>query len=199
MPVALRDFTDADLDWCVDLLFGWDPSVPEDLYRRALTGEAARLIANRIAEIDGSPAGIASVFEFDGMAHPMLSVAVASPQRGAGIGSALFADAWSRVPAGEAVSGLPDHDARSLAVARHWGFEILGHGIESVLALEGRPPAPAAAADRTPLVSATSISRPALRATTEMRAPRNSHAANTPHAAPAAVSSRRGTSDSPET
>jgi hypothetical protein len=29
-----------------------------------------------------------------------------------------------------------------LAVARHWGFEILGHGIESVLVLDDRPPAP---------------------------------------------------------
>jgi GNAT superfamily N-acetyltransferase len=142
MPGALRDFTDADLDWCVDLLFGWDPSVPADLYRRVLTGAAARLISNRIAEIDGSRAGIASVFQFDGMAHPMLSVVVAPRQRGTGIGSALFADAWSRVSAGEAVSGLPDHDERSLAVARHWGFEILGHGVESVLVLEGRPPNP---------------------------------------------------------
>jgi hypothetical protein len=94
MPYALRDFTDADLEWCVDLLFGWDPSVPADLYRRVLTGAAARLMSNRVAEIDGSPAGIASALEFDGMAQPMLSVVVASHQRGAGIGSALFADAW---------------------------------------------------------------------------------------------------------
>ncbi len=139
----MRDFAESDVEWCTDLLVGWDPSFPAESYRRVLTGEGARLIRLRVAELDGEPVGVGCVAEFEGVPRPLVSVVVTPTVRGRGVGSALFADVWPTVPDGLATAGMPDHDERSLAVARHWGFEVLGHGVESVLALTDEPVVPA--------------------------------------------------------
>lgn len=57
-------------------------------------------------------------------------------QRG-GVGSALRASLLPHVPPAVTVlgAGVYDDDAESLAVARHWGFDIEKHGIESTLDL----------------------------------------------------------------
>ena len=54
----------------------------------------------------------------------------------------MFAELLPLVAHADAGSGMPDHDEHSLAIARHWGFEVLGHGIDSVLELAEQPPAP---------------------------------------------------------
>jgi GNAT superfamily N-acetyltransferase len=66
-----------------------------------------------------------------------LRIIVARDAEGAGVGSALRASLLPRVPSTMTTlgSGVFDDDERSLAVARHWGFEIEKHGIESSLAL----------------------------------------------------------------
>jgi len=142
MAVVIRDFTDNDLDWAVDLLVDWDPSLPADQYRRVMAGEAGTLRRSRVVESGGSPAGLGTIIDFEGLSKPLLSVVVARPERGVGLGSHLFADLWPHLPPGGAMSGLPDGDDRSLAVARHWGFDVLGHGIESVLTMPEPPPEP---------------------------------------------------------
>jgi GNAT superfamily N-acetyltransferase len=66
-----------------------------------------------------------------------LRVIVAHDVEGSGVGAALRASLLPLVPATIARlgTGVFDDDARSLAVARHWGFEIEKHGIESSLDL----------------------------------------------------------------
>lgn len=142
MAVTLRDFTEADLDWAVDLLAAWDPATPGDVYRRVLTGEVARMTRCRVAESEGEPRGLAAIVEFEGMWRPMVSVIVEPDHRGAGVGSLLMADLDPHVMADEAAAGMPDDDEVSLSIARHWGFEVLGHGVESVVDLPERPVAP---------------------------------------------------------
>jgi len=147
MTVTLRDFTVTDLDWAVDLLVGWDPATPADAYRRVLTGETATMTRCRVAEAEGKPQGLAAIVEFEGVWRPMVSVIVEPDHRGAGVGSLLMADVLPHVTADEASSGMPDGDELSLAIARHWGFEVLGHGVESVVELANRPSMPELPAD----------------------------------------------------
>jgi GNAT superfamily N-acetyltransferase len=66
-----------------------------------------------------------------------LRIIVARDAEGAGVGSALRTSLLRHVPATmtKLGSGVFDDDRRSLAVARHWGFEIEKHAIESSLAL----------------------------------------------------------------
>ena len=142
MTVTIRDFTDADLEWAVDLLVDWGPAMPADAYRRVLAGEAATMARCRVAELAGTRCGLAAIVEFEGMPRPMVSVVVDRRHRGAGVGSRLMADLDPHVSADEAAAGMPDDDEASLSIARHWGFEVLGHGVESVIDLAERPLAP---------------------------------------------------------
>ncbi|GAA2166052.1 GNAT family N-acetyltransferase [Humibacillus xanthopallidus] len=66
-----------------------------------------------------------------------LRLVVARDVEGSGVGSALRASLLPLVPGTIARlgTGVFDDDERSLAVARHWGFEIEKHGIESSLDL----------------------------------------------------------------
>ena len=64
------------------------------------------------------------------------------PRSGRSVAS-MLAESMPLVAQADAGSGMPDHDEQSLAVAEHWGFEVLGHGIDSVLVLDVRPPVPA--------------------------------------------------------
>jgi GNAT superfamily N-acetyltransferase len=147
MTVTIRDFTEADLDWAVDLLVEWDPAAPADAYRRVLTGEAATMTRCRVAQDGDERRGLAAIVEFEGVWRPMVSVVVERGHRGAGIGSLLMADTIPHVTATEAASGMPDDDEVSLGIAQHWGFEVLGHGVESVVDLADRPPMPDLPAD----------------------------------------------------
>jgi GNAT superfamily N-acetyltransferase len=142
MSVTIRDFADADADWVVALLVGWDPSLPEAFWRRVVTGEAAPIRRCVVAECSGSPCGFAAVNDPEGLPYPLLNVLVVPEFRGRGIGSVLLAEVLAAVGAGDVGAGLPDHDARSLAVAQHWGFDVLGHGIDSILEFDGDLPAP---------------------------------------------------------
>jgi GNAT superfamily N-acetyltransferase len=82
-------------------------------------------------------------------AHPVfapagrsfLRVVVSAEHEGRGLGSALRAAAVEQVPEGTTmlVSGVFDDEPRSLEVARHWGFSIDEHAIESELPLVDLP------------------------------------------------------------
>ncbi len=66
-----------------------------------------------------------------------LRVVVSADHEGHGLGGALRAAALGHVPPGTTmlVSGVYDDEARSLEVARHWGFTTDEHAIESELHL----------------------------------------------------------------
>lgn len=147
MGTELRPLTDADIDWCVDLVDDWDPTLTRGYTSRLMTGEAAPIVRADLAWVDGERAGLGMVITPAGLPYPLLHVLVAPEYRGAGIGRALHEAVGDSLPPGTVGSGMPDSDAASLAVAEHWGFEVLGHGIESVLVLAGRPTGPDLPAD----------------------------------------------------
>ena len=82
-------------------------------------------------------------------AHPVfapagrsfLRVLVSAEHEGHGLGSALRAAVIDRVPRGTTmlVTGVYDDEPRSLEVARHWGFSMVEHAIESELPLVDLP------------------------------------------------------------
>ena len=71
----------------------------------------------------------------------LVRVIVAREHEGRGVGRTLRAALLERLPAGTTtlISGSYDDDPRALEVARHWGFEILEHSIESALDLTNLP------------------------------------------------------------
>jgi GNAT superfamily N-acetyltransferase len=66
-------------------------------------------------------------------------VLVGRDHEGRGIGSALRAAAMEQLPTGTTslMSGVYDDEPRAFDVARHWGFGVVEHSIESELSLEG--------------------------------------------------------------
>jgi RimJ/RimL family protein N-acetyltransferase len=142
MTARIRDFTDDDVDWAVGFLHGWDPGLPPEAWRRIVTGEAAPLRRLIVAEVGGDRIGFGGVNDPEGLPYPLITVLVATGHRGRGIGTTMYAELLPLVDQADAGSGMPDHDEHSLAIARHWGFEVLGHGIDSVLDLDVRPPDP---------------------------------------------------------
>ena len=142
MDLTLREGGPADTDWTVALLRDWDPSLPEEFWRRVVTGEAAPIRRFLVAERAGARCGWVAVNAPEGLPYPMANVLVAPDLRGRGIGSALWAAVLPEVGPEDVGAGLPDHDEHALAIAAHWGFEVLGHGIDSVLDLGDGVPAP---------------------------------------------------------
>ena len=142
MTARIRDFTDDDVDWAVGFLHDWDPGLPLETWRRIVTGEAAPMRRAIVVEVGGERVGLGGVNDPEGLPYPLISVVVDAGLRGRGIGAAMYAELLPLVAQADAGAGMPDHDEHSLAIARHWGFEVLGHGIDSVLDLDVRPPDP---------------------------------------------------------
>ena len=142
MTARIRDFTDDDIDWAVGFLHDWDPGLPLEAWRRIVTGEAAPMRRAIVVEVGGERVGLGGVNDPEGLPYPLISVVVDAGHRGQGIGAAMYAELLPLVAQADAGAGMPDHDEHSLAIARHWGFEVLGHGIDSVLDLDVRPPNP---------------------------------------------------------
>lgn len=142
MTARIRDVTIDDVDWAVGFLHDWDPGVPREVWHRVVTGEAAPMRRAIVAEEAGERIGFGGVNEPEGLPYPFISVLVHPGHRGRRIGTAMFAELLPLVDQADAGSGMPDHDEHSLAIARHWGFEMLGHGIDSVLDLGDPQPAP---------------------------------------------------------
>lgn len=142
MTASIRDFTDDDIDWAAGFLHDWDPGLPLETWRRIMTGEAAPMRRAIVVEVGGGRVGLGGVNDPEGLPYPFISVVVDAGHRGRGIGSAMYAELLPLVAQADAGAAMPDHDEHSLAIARHWGFEVLGHGIDSVLDLDVRPPDP---------------------------------------------------------
>ena len=142
MTARIRDFTPDDVDWAVGFLHGWDPGLPPESWRRIVTAEAAPMRRAIVAEGDGERIGLGGVNEPEGLPYPLINVLVHQGHRGRGLGTAMFAELLPLVDQADVGAGMPDHDEHSLAIARHWGFELLGHGIDSVLELAEQPPEP---------------------------------------------------------
>ncbi len=142
MTARIRDLTDDDVDWAVGLLHDWDPGLPPEGWRRIVTGEAAPLRRLIVAEAGGERIGFGGVNDPEGLPYPSILVLLDPSHRGLGLGAAMYAELLPLVEQADAGSGMPDHDEHSLAIARHWGFEVLGHGVDSVLDLDVRPPDP---------------------------------------------------------
>ncbi len=142
MTPEIRDYTADDAGWIIDMLAEWDPTIPRDYWRRAVTGEVGSTDLFRVATVGGRPVGSVVIMRFEGMPRPFVSINVLPEYQAQGVGSALHRHLREHLPPGEVTSGMPDSDQRALDVVRHWGFEVLGHGIDSVLALSGAEPAP---------------------------------------------------------
>jgi GNAT superfamily N-acetyltransferase len=142
MDVTVRDMADDDIEWATAFLLAWEPSLPVEAWRRIVAGEAAPMLRAIVAEAAGERIGWGGVNAPEGLAYPLVSVLVDQEHRGQGVGSTMFAELLPLIEGADAGSGMPDHDEGSLAIARHWGFEVLGHGIDSVLELAGPVPAP---------------------------------------------------------
>ncbi|MDZ5622841.1 hypothetical protein SFC88_18525 [Nocardioides sp. HM23] len=71
----------------------------------------------------------------------VLSVTVAAAHEGGGIGSALRAELTTTLPdaAATLVALVDDLDERALSVAKHWGYAVGQHGINSTLDLVDLP------------------------------------------------------------
>jgi GNAT superfamily N-acetyltransferase len=142
MIATIRDFADPDADWAVGLLFDWDPGLPREAWRRIVMAQAAPMRRAIVAERDGERIGFGGVNDPEGLAYPLISVVAAAVKQSRGLGARMLAELLPLVDGADAGSGMPDHDQASLAIARHWGFEVLGHGIDSVLDLTAPQPAP---------------------------------------------------------
>jgi len=140
--VRLRPFDATDVDWWIDLRMRIDPSMGEAALRRVAEGGAVRFERRTMAEVGGARAGVGTVARHVDEVRPSLLVAVDEPFQGRGIGSILFADCWPAVAHDPEVTAfLIDGDPRSLEVARHWGFDVVSHGILSrLVTLPALPP-----------------------------------------------------------
>ena len=128
--------TRTDAAWQVE-----SPEIWTSLTLRAALGEDDRPLGwGWTARGAFMPAGWAAV-----------DVTVAGDHEGCGVASALFTALVPAVPRGTTVlrCSTYDDDARALDVARHWGFEVQTHSINSRLRLDGPRPevAPPAGVD----------------------------------------------------
>jgi GNAT superfamily N-acetyltransferase len=141
--VRLRPFDASDIDWWVALKMRIDPSLGEAALRRVAEGRAVRFERRTMADVGGARAGVATVARHVDEVRPSLMVLVDGRFQDRGIGSMLFADCAPVVASDPQVTAfLVDGDTRSLEVARHWGFDVVSHGILSrLVTLPDRPPA----------------------------------------------------------
>ncbi len=129
MSTRLRPMTDADLDNVLGLevaLFG-----EEAWSRQMLAGELGQQPASRyylIAEADGAVVGYAGLLAAERQAD-VLTIAVAAPHWGQGIGSRLLADLLEeavRRGCTEIFLEVRADNARAQRLYRWWGFDDVG-------------------------------------------------------------------------
>jgi len=95
-----------------------------------------------VVELDGRVAGVGLLIDPPGMSGLFGMVLVDDRVRGQGAGRVLER-ALSDAAAGmDVLTAMLDGDARSRAVAEHWGFEVWSHSVPSRLDLARVPPEP---------------------------------------------------------
>ena len=140
--MLIRPWDDSDTDWWVGLRLAWQPTFGEKQLRSLAAGRIADFVHRAVAWRDGSRVGFASVARRPGHDEEFALVLVAPERRGEGIGSVLFADLVSQTSDRPLTAAMPDDDDRSVAVAQHWGFQIVSHAVRSRFDLRPTSPYP---------------------------------------------------------
>lgn len=138
----IAGWDDADTDWWVQLRLGWQPTFSQSQLRALAGGQIARFSHRAVAWDGPRRVGYAHIAHPPGQQMATAQVLVADPDRGRGVGSALFADLLAQARGAPLTTAMPDQDEPSLAVARHWGFVTVSHAIRSRLDLHAHPPVP---------------------------------------------------------
>jgi GNAT superfamily N-acetyltransferase len=140
--MLIRSWEDSDTDWWVGLRLASDTAIGEEQLRLLAAGQVAAFAHRRVACIDSARVGYAAIAYPPGQAEGWAHVLVPQDRRGQGIGSALFSDLLRHSSDATLTTSMPDDDPRSLAIARHWGFEEVSHAVQSELDLRAHPPEP---------------------------------------------------------
>ena len=142
MPMTVRELRDGDLDWAVGLYVAWDPLPGEVNWRRLLSGEAVPILRHLVVEENRERVGLGAVATPEGLPYPIVSILVVQPHRGRGIGTLLLSELLPYAESEQVGAAMPVGDPESLAIVQSWGFEVVSHGIDSVLGLADRPEGP---------------------------------------------------------
>jgi ribosomal protein S18 acetylase RimI-like enzyme len=143
VSIELRDWHDADLEWWIRLRQGVDPSMSEELLRRIASGEHAPIPWRRVATVDGVPVGCAMIQSPAWIETSFFQAVVVAPDRGRGIGSALWRDALVEFPDTVFDANHPESSVASRPIVEHWGFVLTSHAIASELDAADFVPMPA--------------------------------------------------------
>ncbi len=142
--MEIRPFTPADLDAVLDLSVSRMPHLTRAEMARTLTDPAVTFAPSLVA-VDGRGEVVGRGFlastPFLDDDRRMARIQVAHRIEGQGVASRLAAILREHLdPTVTAVvSSVLDDDAHSLAVAEHWGFQRVMHGIASALVFDDLP------------------------------------------------------------
>lgn len=130
--MQIRSWDEADTDWWVGLRLAWQPMMSSDAQLRLLAaGKIARFAYRAVAWEEEARVGFASIAIPPGHDDSMALVLVPEDKRGKGIGSRLFADLLLHTDGQDLTASMGDDDPVGLAVAQHWGFQVVSHAIRS--------------------------------------------------------------------
>jgi GNAT superfamily N-acetyltransferase len=145
--LILRTWREDDLDATVRMRLEADPKVSEEYLRSPSLLDPARFRHREVAVRGGEVVGYASAtVQTDDLPYLGASILVVPAAQGRGVGSALMTRLRSGVGARQWLTIVRDDDPRSLAVAHHWGCEVVSRSIMSQLDLTGGVPVPRASA-----------------------------------------------------
>lgn len=133
--LAIRAWTEDDMDVFVRLRREVDPWVPEEALRQSVDSDQRRYLSRWIAEVGGEPVGYAHVMRYTDEPDDMAYVVVAEGSRGQGLGGRLFATLLEGPRERPWLSDVAEGDGAD--VARHWGFVEIERSIMSRLVLAG--------------------------------------------------------------
>ena len=133
MTITVRAYTDSDAEFVMGTRKEWEPTLGEDFLRRLVAGQVAPIVYLGIAEVDGTPAGYAMVTSPTDTPNAVKVAVVRRAHRGQGVGRALATALDTVLPGETAESWVSDEDERDLAIAKHWGYSVTSHSIESLL------------------------------------------------------------------
>jgi GNAT superfamily N-acetyltransferase len=147
--VQIKPWKTSDTDWWVGLRFAGQPIMGEAQVWLLAAGKIARFEFRAVAWIEGARVGFASLAQPPGRDDTIASVLVPDDRRGGGIGSALFAELLPKASGRSLLALMPDDNETSLAVAQHWGFEVVSHAVRSRLDLASAQTEPVGDGGRT--------------------------------------------------
>lgn len=142
--MEIRPYRESDREAAIDLILARSPHVQRSSLEDSLDSEHVVLSPSLLAVDDAErPVAWGVVVEHSAMpeGHRFVHVTVATEAEGCGLGSRLHAMLVGSVGPDVTQLGanLLDDDERSLAIAKHWGFEPYQHGYTSRFELVDLP------------------------------------------------------------